>query len=151
MYSLYSNSQQAFATEMHYYSILMYSSVWQVTKNFGTHDLNVKKETENYVRNWKLFLIRKICYLLWFIYKHGQQLSYVTLSDQIMSKQLNWKYVKINHCCLIMRQYPRIFVDGLNKTTNIREHIWAPGWDLNLKPHEYETKLPHTWTWYPVI
>ena len=33
----------------------MYLSVWEVTKIFETHDLNVKKEAENYVHNWKLF------------------------------------------------------------------------------------------------
>jgi hypothetical protein len=49
------------------------------------------------------FLIRKIFYLLGFINRHGQQLSYLTLSDQIFSKQLIEKCVKINHCCLIMR------------------------------------------------
>lgn len=128
----------------------MYSSGWQVTKNFETHDLNVKKEKENYVYNGNFFSIRKIFYLLWFIYRHGQQLSYVTLSDQILSKHLTGKCGKINHCRLITRYYPRMFVDGLNET-NVGEYIWAPGWDLNLKPHEYETKLPHTWTWYPVI
>jgi len=55
------------------------------------------------MNNGKLFAIRKIFYLLWFIYTHGQQWSYITLSDQILSKQLIGKCVKINNCCLIMR------------------------------------------------